>query len=72
MSYTISVDISFDLEIEDEDEACFLTCDDGQGNTDRDLAVWDYLTNWVNGNNDYQPSRPRSAVSYNKMEVFLG
>lgn len=64
-----SVIVKFDLVIDDEEEAEFLASVDGDDYTDRDLAVWYYLTNWVSGNNSYKPGRSRSCVEYHGMEV---
>lgn len=63
-----TVTVNFDLVIPNDqaDEIEFLSQDESE---DRDLAVWDYLTNWVNGKQD--APRPRSCVEYHGMSVCL-
>lgn len=63
----LSITVNFDLVIDDPEEVEFLLNADFE--PDRDMAIWDYLTNWVNGNNSYKPGRSRSCVEYHGMEV---
>ena len=66
---TLRVDLWFDIEIEDPEEAEFLCDEDDYSCPDREEAVWQYLTNWVNGNDKAYPGRPRSAVRYQNMST---